>query len=177
MKKYMISGVVAVLILLPGFSGVRAAELTERKGFVIGFDLGGGRVHFNGGGSSSAFMAGIKIGGGISEHVLLLAEFFDAQGIRDDSASLVGLLFSSQIFLPLDFYVRPGIGFGYAKVKLPGGATVTSDNGFAAGFAFGHEWRLTKRFAFSPEAKFDYARIEGGNNFAYGATMDLRWYF
>lgn len=161
MKKYKLKIIVVLVLLLSGVQDVYAKDLTSRRGFVIGFDLGGGGVHFGGGENSSAFLAGVKIGGGISEHVLLLGEFFDAQGIRDDSATLVGLLFSSQIFLPLDFYIRPGVGYGYGDAKTPSGATVTSDKGFAAGFAFGHEWRLTKRFALSPEAKLIIFALKG----------------
>jgi hypothetical protein len=177
MKKYKLQIVIVLALLSSGLHSVYAKDVTSRKGFVIGFDLGGGAAHFGGGGNSGAFMFGMKIGGGLSEHVLLLAEFFDAQSARNDSASLTGVLFSSQFFLPLDFYVRPGVGFGYGKVKLPGGASVSSDNGFAAGFAFGHEWRPTRRFSLSPEIKADYLRFEGLNNFAYGAVLDLRWYF
>lgn len=151
-------------------------ERSPRKGFVIGFDLGGGGIHF-GDDNMGALLGGFVIGGGISEKILLLAENPGALGFRGDTPSGDALLFAPQFFVLDSFFVRPGIGFGFAEVDVVGGGTLSTDLGVAAGLAAGYEWRLTKRFALSPEVKFNYLRVEGGNHYSYGVVADLRWYF
>ncbi|MFH1016595.1 MAG: hypothetical protein V1798_00255 [Pseudomonadota bacterium] len=146
-----------------------------RQGFFLGFDVGGGGITLNGL-DRGAFLGGIKIGGGVSEKVLLMGETSGAAtSIDGDTVGISGIYFATQWFFADNFYVRPGVGFAVLRTAS-GHISAESDAGFSAAAAVGYEFRLTKRFAMSPEAKGSYARIQGGNVGAYGAALDLRWY-
>lgn len=177
MKK--ITGLFLVMATLVAFSPreTAAEEKTDRKGFLIGFDVGGGAVRFGDDGTHGALLGGLKIGGGITERILLMYEETSSVGLASNLPSLSTGLLSAQFFVLDSYYVRPGVGFGWQERDVAGGGTLLTDLGFTAGLAVGREWRLTRRFALSPEAKFGYARIEGHSDFSYGAAVDLRWYF
>ena len=153
----------------------KTVERTQRKGFLIGFDVGGGGLHLNGR-NAGAILSAFKIGGGLNEKILLMFEGAGADDVGRDSSGLVSDLFSAQFFLSPHLYVRPGIGMGLEYEDLPSGTSETHV-GFSSALAAGYEWRLTKKFALSPELKLGYSRINGRNHESYGAVADLRWYF
>ena len=179
---FFFRSIILVLVFLAGLvptisAHEKSADRSDRKGFIISLDVGGGGLHLGGGRDLGAFLGGFKIGGGISERILLLAEDTTGIGFAGDVPSIEGIFFAPQFFATDSFYVRPGFGFGFAEGDVGGGRTLSTDLGFAAGFAAGYEWRLTKRFAISPEAKFNYLRVEGDNNYSFGVVADLRLYF
>ena len=157
-----------------GVSGEKK-DRTDRKGFVIGLDLGGGGGQI-GDENMGALLGGNIIGGGITERILLLAESPFAVGFRSGAPSAYAILFAAQFFVTDEFFVRPGLGFGFATITV-NNRLISSESGFAGALATGYELRLTKRFALSPEVKVIYLRAEGFNNFSIGVAADLRWYF
>lgn len=153
-----------------------AGEKTARKGFIIGLDAGGGGLHFENRSDTWALLLGLKIGAGVSERTVLLAESTFTFGASDSAPIISRLLFSSQIFHPKNFYIRPGIGLVQGKEGLRNEHNI-SGFGFSASLAAGYEWRLTKRFCMSPEGQLVYTRLNNGNHYSYGGVVDLRWYF
>ncbi|HMQ10303.1 MAG TPA: outer membrane beta-barrel protein [Oligoflexia bacterium] len=170
------------LVLLFMMGSAYAQDYVDRKGFFLGFSLGGGSLNIDGGDyKEGAFLGGIRIGGGISENILLMAETNNA--ITDEDGVTVthgSLNFAAQFFLNGNFYLRPGIGFASLQIDGDDGTfsfSATSDAGFNACLSAGYEFRLGKRFALSPEATFSYSSIEGSDVTHYGLKAAFQWYF
>lgn len=176
----VIIGLSAAVLLLAPFSAIAQEDaFSERKGFILGFDAGGGYEYYNLTKTSglSVGVGSIKAGWGLSEKILLLAEMGYSVGSKDKMPSMLLTYLAPQIFATDSFYVRPELGFAYGRVEKTSGAAKENGYGLSAGLASGYEFRLTKRFALSPEVQFRYARVEGGNAYITGAYADLRWYF
>ncbi|MCI5072546.1 autotransporter domain-containing protein [bacterium] len=164
------------------FGSVHAQEYTDRKGFFIGFSLGGGGLNVDGGDyRKGAYLGGLRIGGGISEDILLMAETNNAIGEEDGLTVTHGSLsFAAQFFFRDNFYVRPAIGIATLQVDGSEGSfsfSSTSDAGFNASVSAGYEFRLSKRFALSPEITYAYSSVESITVSHYGAKAALQWYF
>lgn len=170
-----------ILVLLVFFGvtffyspGISAAEKNSRKGFTFGLGVGPGYLHSSSGGSGFGMMGDLRFGFGISEQFLVFLEQNTALGFNIiDEGIRSSFSVSSQIFLTSDsgFYLRPSVGVGMIGNFFNGGVGITG------GLVVGHEWRLGKSFALSPELQFDYLRAGGANHYNYGAVLDLRWYF
>lgn len=143
----------------------------HKNSVVLGFDIGLGASHFTGGNDQLNLVGGFKAGAGVREDLLLLFEIASVRGIGS-SSNMQEYLFAVQYF-PLEegIYLRGGFGLGSARE-----VNFRRGYGIAGSTAVGYEWRIKKKFAFSPEVKFGYVR-DRGNNFAYGLAMDFRWYF
>ncbi|MBI1909312.1 MAG: hypothetical protein HYS22_04000 [Deltaproteobacteria bacterium] len=160
----------------------------DRKGFLIGFGLGGGMLHTRGGGATDTradFLGDFKIGGGVTEDILLM---YDGSFIytKDGNVnfSIYNSSFAVQWFPVSNFYIRPGVGFSVSTASASAsGVTVSasSDVSFGADFAAGYEFRLGKRFALSPEFIYHFSdiRSSGASLQAHsmGAQASLLWYF
>src|ERR1043166_3327784 len=113
-------------------------KYNPRRGFMIGFGLGGGGMSLHQNGSSLNKGAGVgefRIGGGLNENLILMGESM-VFATRDNGVdiSVSNLLFSAQYFLVEGFYVRPGIGIGVGRsTSSSGGFSVTqeTDAGFS----------------------------------------------
>lgn len=110
-----------------------------------------------------------------------MAETNNAVSSNDGLTVTHGSLnFAAQFFLQDNFYVRPGIGVASLQVDGSDGTfsfSASSDAGFNASLSAGYEFRLTKRFALSPEGTFTYSSIEGSSVTHYGVKAALQWYF
>lgn len=152
---------------------ILAGEKNSRKGFTFGLGVGPGYLQSGFGGSGFGMMGDLRFGFGISEQFLIFLEQNSAFGFNITDGIRTSFSVASQIFVTPDsgFYLRPSVGVGGIGNFFDGGA------GIAGGLAVGHEWRLGKSFALSPELQFDYLRAGGANHYNYGAVLDLKWYF
>lgn len=163
-------------------------EKNSRKGFLIGFGLGGGYTRLDAADESEnrgSFLFNFKIGGGLSEKVTLFAESFSSFSSKDQiDVKTYSTLLSAQYFINDALFVQPGIGISTTEVSADAfGSTISveSDIGFAANATVGYELRMNKAFALAPQVSFNYNQVnadngDGGNVFNVGALVGLTWY-
>lgn len=159
----------------------------DRKGFFIGFGVGGGAYHQRSSGAKTTKGAGLfdfKIGGGLNEKILLMyAGSSSYTRINGVDVNVDNTPFAVQWFVWDNLYVRPAVGFAFSTSSVSNnGTTVSTDSKISVGadFAVGYEFRLCKRFALSPEAVYRYAHIRqdaSAHAHIFGAQASLLWYF
>lgn len=171
MKNFFASCILCFSLALLS-SSAHSEELNKRKGFFLGFGAGGSAVSSSDGTEASFLNTGFRIGGGINENIILMAETYWVVSSPNDVDGLVAH-FSSQMFVKDNFYVRPGIGVGGNK-----DFDEDFNFSFSAVTSLGHEFRLGKRFAISPEIKLNYFHQGNGTDFfSYGVDLGFLWYF
>lgn len=159
----------------------------DRKGFLLGFGVGGGGMYMTSDGSSEtkgALITDIKIGAGITEDILLMYNQY-AGYTKADGVNLYVLNFpvALQWYFWKDLYVRPAVGLSYAHASTNVGGLTISQNSkvsFGASLSAGYEFRFGKYFALSPEVTYHYDRIRSdasGNAHAFGAEASFVWFF
>lgn len=169
------------LIFVTTFATHASAEMNARKGFFIGFNLGGGVLDPENVDSEGAFFGGIRIGGGLSEDLILMGE--TSNSIVDQNNVDYGIYtvnFSAQYFVQeTGFFVRPGVGFAVVDAQTNVGPINVSntEGGLSLVGNVGYEFRLGKTFALTPEFNYGYARVDGTNFNRYGATLGFTFYF
>lgn len=150
----------------------------SRKGFFIGFGVGGGGYRASGDlftfdGPGGVF--NFRIGGGVDEKILLM---FDAVGFateeNDENWGLASYFFSAQFFPYDNIYVRPGVGFSIIRAS---DTPLDEETGFAFTTAAGYEFRLGKSFALAPEFNFIYSNVEDFDITVYSGILGFTWYF
>lgn len=181
--KYLVVTLVVILITAP--AGAESWP-SERDGFMLGFNIGGGSasVRPDEGEESSA-------GGGAGSFRLAWA-FSNQFLVGLESTAWVGetdfgedLTLSSYLmnftWYPgaKGWFLRAGFGGGTAEVSTDffGAKVSVSESGGSFGIGGGHEWRLTRKFALG--AAVDYATIglENGSFDYVNFTAQLNWYF
>jgi len=164
--------------------------LHERNGFMIGFGIGVGSLGIEDAGDREVSGIGdFRIGYAVRPDVVLHLEtngwtkkYTDALlGIGDVTVT------SSSVVAAVTYYpqgngawFRGGVGGGRMNVELESGSVTISDDdtGFAALFAAGYEWRLTKKFALGPHAEFTYQNLDIlGATTLFGGALDFDWYW
>ncbi len=162
----------------------------DRAGFFLGFGLGTGGITLTNSGfteSKIAFLSDFKIGGGISNNLLIMLDSsVSYTKINGVDVSLYTIPVALQWF-PSDqyhWYIRPAVGFSFATLSTTvwgRSVSVDTDTSFGASIATGYEFRFGKYFALSPEFKYDYhyLRYSGDTAHAhsYGAMASMMWYF
>lgn len=139
----------------------------DRAGFFLGFGLGAGVLVApelrDQGYRSTSLVGGLfnfRLGGGLSERLLMMGEAVGHVTRRDDGRGVrlltSMLLLSTQIYatrLDPQLYARVGVGFASAREEYTDTRIDVTDNrpGFAALGLVGYEWRLTEMFALSAE--------------------------
>lgn len=160
-----------------------AKDFNSRKGFVLGFGLGGGLISFpDSQFSSGATGGGLRIGAGLNEHTLLMAESYNTFFTDGFEGVLVSSWNVAAQFFLIDnhFYVRPGIGFATSVATSDfNEANIPADpsTGISAMLSSGYEFRLGRSFCLSPELNFAYASINSQSNIRAGIQLGLLWYF
>ncbi len=176
MKRFVVLALIASSLLCIPAVASEDYDVKQRQGLFFAFDLGGGILSYNGS-NQMAFALGLKIGGGINEHILIMGEHFTAiADVNGPENIFSGGFLSSQFFLFEGLYFRPGIGVAVARARI-GDTTYSSGLGFAFLLAGGYELRLGSSFSLSPEIKFAYTKVEQGSFNPYEFGLDLRWYF
>ncbi len=170
MKRLMV-----LLVLVSAPLSLSAQELVSRKGFLIGLGpLAGyetsGLERFGGG-------LELRIGGAFNEETLLYYESSSFFTQRDgNEITQFDMQAKFQYFAWGNNYLDVGAG-------TSGGETCQNDvcSLSSVGFGFsggaGHEFRLTQRFALSPEVTLNYRRLDGVNYFTGGILLHCGWYF
>jgi hypothetical protein len=191
MKKYLLT--VLSLVVLFSASMAEAKQLengqNDRKGFLIGLGAGVGFLDLNYVGfneNKAAFVGDVKIGGGITEDILLMYDgsVVDTQ-INGTDVMIYNFPVAVQWFFADNFYVRPGIGLSIATASQNFSGTtvsITSQTSFGVDFAAGYEFRFGRYFALSPEIVYHYSYIRdstygNGNANTVGGQASLLWYF
>ena len=151
----------------------------DRKGFFLGFGIGGGGIHLKGL-NKGAGLFNLRIGGGITDDILLMYEGTSSY-TRDNGVDIVvtNSTVAAQFYLVDNFYIRPGIGVSF-------GVTLSSNSkaSIGADLTVGYEFRIGRYFAVGPELTYQYSRIRTSsalgintNSHTYGAQAALQWYF
>ncbi|MBU0740790.1 hypothetical protein KJ554_00400 [bacterium] len=185
----------ALLALLA--ATVRAGEFPhERKGLVLGFNLGGGNaaLQYDLFGTNvereieNVFGGGGRIGYGLSDHVVLSLEghgFGKTSGEADVQAVMT-LVTVTWYPGGGGFFLRAGGGGGAANVTLPGPPAAVDWNEReaegAAGVGLGYEWRLGRQFALGVALdarglSFEDLPLFRETTLGHGtASLQLNWY-
>ncbi len=152
-----------VLILLAAMAGKASAGdfEHERKGLVLGFNLGAG------GGTLDYKVLGLevereiedmsggigRIGYGLSDHFVISLEGhgFGKTSNEVDVQAIMTLMTLTWYPGGGGFFLRAGVGGGAADIKLLGPPSLIDwqerESEGAAGFGLGYEWRLGRQFA------------------------------
>ena len=159
-------------------------ERNSRRGFFLGLNVGGGGLHVTSNGDyldRAAAFTGFRIGGGITENILAMAEYFTSVTEYGDSTLAINSLdFSVQWFPIRNFYIRPGLGFGITGASASDESTtvtVVSSSGLSLLGALGYEFRFGRMFGLSPEFVLNYDHIAAVNFLSYGVAVAGMFYF
>ena len=186
-------GVIAMVgFTLIGMQAASAGTLetgkNDRRGFFIGFGVGGGGIQFVAPSVKrfrGAFLGDFKIGGAVNEKVLLMYDgsvaYTRIEGVDFD---VTNSAFGVQWFVWDNLYVRPAVGFAVATASVNSNGTTTSKDSkvsVGADFAAGYEFRFGKYFAVGPELVYRYAHIRSditnAHSHAFGGQASFLWYF
>ncbi|MBZ0269919.1 autotransporter outer membrane beta-barrel domain-containing protein [bacterium] len=183
----------AALVLVTGLVATTAVAgdyAHERNGFMIGFGLGAGSLGIEDAGDRETSGIGdFRIGYAVRPDVVLHLESNGWTKKYTDVLLGAGdvTVTSSSAVAAVTFYpqgngawFRGGLGGGRAKVEVESGTVKVSDEdtGFAALFAAGYEWRLTRKFALGPHAEFTYQNLDVvGATTLFGGALDFNWYW
>lgn len=156
-----------MVLVLALTMGARDASAIERKGFIIGFGVGGGQMTCDGCESLSGPAVAIHLGGMINEKLALV---WDSSGVvREEegvtlSSAVVGP--AAQYWVSPRVWVKGGVGAG-RLVAAVSNVTTSSDWGLGFMGGLGVEALQKKKFAIDLQFRFTTAKIEGErtNNF------------
>ena len=177
----------ACVLTLAAAPALAGTHPPDRKGFMIGFGLGGGSAALQDGGDREGGVTGnLRIGYALRPDLVLHYEgaawtrTFN-QPIGDVTWSFSTNAAALTYYPPATgLFVRGGIGFGTARIQLKtGGVTVSDDEtGFGFLMAAGWEFRLTQKFALAPQMEYAYQTLdilESSNFFDFG--LGFNWYW
>lgn len=165
-------------------------ELSSRKGFIFTLEIPGVGISYHedqDDGPVFSMAAALRFGYGISERFVLFLEQASSIGPmgdmnRFDEEAIIfwSLSVGVQYFLisKQNFFMTPKVGMGWGEVwnESNRGPRDREGAGFAGGLGVGHEWRLGKSFALSPELRFDYYNTHGAHAYFSGLVLNLQWY-
>ena len=163
-----------LVTLAVAFLGLtRDASAIERKGFIIGFGVGRGKMTCKDCASRTGPFASIHIGGMITEKLALVMDYSEVSRTTDSDA------FSSVAGPALQYWVSPRVWVegGVGGSHRSSGQSLY--RGSKAGLAFlagvGVDVVQKGRFAIDLQARFTTARVEGvrANNFMALVGLNL----
>ncbi|MDH3217335.1 MAG: porin family protein [Candidatus Krumholzibacteria bacterium] len=184
--------VTAAAVTTPAMAGVYPQS---RTGFFIGFGLGWGNAAAKLGQSpdpdrANSVSGNLRFGWSVAQTVAIgleassWAKNYDVEGTNLD-LNLTGTVTTFAVtYFPgnMGLFLRGGLGFSTASVKLQGGGASFEEVETGAGFlaAAGYEWRLTEKFALGPQAQWAYLKIdqEGLDSVDFvSITAQATWYW
>jgi hypothetical protein len=185
----LVTTAVAATMMSCGVSWAGSHPNTH-TGFFIGFNLGAGSADISVPSGSSTDRewggaADFRLGGAVSEHLLLGAESSGWAKDEDGASLSLGTISFAVTYYPgpSGFFVKGGIGFASTSYEADFGdgySLSKTESGFALQGAMGYEWRLTQKFALGPQVEFVYLNIGGDlvdtANF-FDATLGFNWYW
>jgi len=127
----------------------------------------------------AAIQAGARLGGGITEDILL---YLEATGGFLHQNLLKNLLLSDiqvkgQYYFWEGFYMNFGSGVSFGRVQVTGMLNSETKAGFIISSGAGYEFRVSERFFIAPEARIDYRRLKGVNYLTAEVGGQLGWHF
>jgi hypothetical protein len=153
------AGLLAATLAL--MATARDASAIERKGFIAGLGIGGGKITCDGCESLSGPAVGLHLGGMINEKLALV---FDGSGVtkEEDGFTLTSVVAGAalQYWASPRVWVKGGVGAGQLRVS---GNNVSSTSDMGLGFlgGIGVEALQKKSFTIDLQVRFTTAKIEG----------------
>jgi hypothetical protein len=167
-------GFATIALALLGMT--RDASAIERKGFIGGIAIGGGKITCSDCDSLNGPAIALHLGGMLTEKVALV---FDGSGVGKDenSTQITSVLASAalQYWVSPKVWVKGGIGSGQLGVS-GNGLNETSDGGLGFLGAIGVEVVQKQRFAIDLQARFTTAKIEGDRTNNLSALVGFNFY-
>ena len=153
-----------------------SAEAVERKGFLIGFTVGGGKFDCDGCQSSSAGAFGFHLGGSISKKVTLAAEILGVANDEDEySFSNVQGTALAQYWVIPRVWIGGGIGTGFNSVEI-GNTTVDGDSKLALVAAAGVELYQGRQFVLDLRGRYGRTATEPTATSHFVVLAGFTWY-
>ncbi|MBI4212133.1 MAG: hypothetical protein HY540_05785 [Deltaproteobacteria bacterium] len=153
------------------------AMQTSRKGFYLaGAGLVGSEAIQN---KKFSIGAGLRIGGGITEKVLLYVEGIGSvvdQGTLQNLLTFDGQL-KTQIFLWEGLYTNFGAGVAVGRVQTATILLSSAKAGFGVSGGAGYEFRVGRKFFVAPEFQVRYQRLAGTSYLTPGIGGQIGWHF
>lgn len=174
----------ALALSVPATASAQEATIHSHRGLWGGFGLGGG---FNltdtfEGGSLWGFSGYGRIGGTLSQRVLLGGEWFGWGGSRDGVDSFRGNVSAIILFYPATqgFFLKGGVGAGYVATSIYSSATVggvyyqssvsQGKGGFGATAGVGYDVRLGRNIYLVPEVDWFLQAVGSETSAVFGDT-------
>lgn len=174
---------VAVIVLVGVVIGVSDARQVEaqaptRTGFFIGFGLGVGALSIEDSDRETSLSGYFKIGGGLSDRVLLGAE--SSGWVKDESGVAVtsGAL-SAMVYVypnPMGgLFLQGGLGIATLGVDVDGFGS-DSETGTALTLGAGYDIGFGGRFGLTPYATFVFGNYEDFSTNVWNLGLGVNWY-
>jgi len=161
---------------------LRESRVRSRRGFFLGFGIGGGHAVSNeleeDGFDRTGLALDIRVGGGLSERLLLMGEVIGLAARQDFGGQLntYHTVIALQAFLVHGLFVRAGPGMAFAILDTPFGDS-RSNTGFAFIGVLGYELRLGEMFALSMEGGAHYANTDDYTSVTPEGHVGFTWYW
>jgi len=136
----------------------RDASAVERKGFIAGIGIGGGKITCSDCESKSGTAVALHLGGMLTEKVALVLGLSVVSTDDNDLTSSVASA-AVQYFVSPKVWVKGGIASVLLEVNGKGSYASNTGGGFQGGL--GVEVVQKKRFAIDLQVRFTTAKIEG----------------
>jgi hypothetical protein len=167
----------------PGYYAqpVAAPAPPARRGFLIGFSLGGGSITCEECTDSLDGVAvDIHLGGMVTPRLALM---FDGMGVahsfEEGGGTLIHVVdtFAAQYWVTPRFWIKGGIGIGRLSVNDADGEEVAaSETGSAAMFGIGYELMSSRTFALDLQLRGAVAHYDEGDIQMGSLNLGFNWY-
>jgi hypothetical protein len=155
-----------------------SAQAPTRSGFFIGFGLGAGFLSVEDSDRESSVSGYFKIGGALSDRVLLGAE--SSGWVKDES----GVTVSSNALSAMAYvYPNPmgGLffqgGLGISRLEVDAGDFGSGgETGTALTLGAGYDIGFGGRFGLTPYASFVFGNYDAGNTNVFNVGLGFNWY-
>ena len=168
-RQAIIAGVLALATLGLSASFAAAQEAPTRAGFWGGFGMGWGSMGVGCGGCDGADRTGsysgyLKLGGTLSPHVLLGAEFNGWSKSENGVTVDLGNASAAAYWYP---DVQSGLfvkgGAGYSRLSAHNGGASASENGFGLLAGIGYDFRMARNTSITPVFNYFRGGFDGGS--------------
>lgn len=168
------TGIVTALLL--GVIASPALAQGRHDGFWIGFGLGGGVAHDEGGGG-----AYLRLGGTPTDMLLVGGEAIAWAKSENNTTVSQGNFTANILFYPSltsGLFLKTGLGFATVTASATSGnITVTAtDNGFGTTFGAGFDIKLGRNLYLTPNADALVQVISGNTETVWLFTVGLTWH-
>jgi len=178
--------IVVLLALIVGIGAAQplSGQAPARDGFFIGFGVGGGSLGFEDDSEREASVTGYwKIGGGLSDQVLLGAEASGWVKKMEDGVTVTSSYLNVVAYVypaPAGgLFLKGGLGFatlGGEWSVFDGVSFSTTEDGLGVTLGAGYDIGFGGRFGLTPHADFHYGGLEDGSTNLIRFGLGFNWY-